>query len=313
MNNLKVLIVLSMILFGNITPSSTWGFFAHQKINYHAVFTLPPEMVPFYKHHIEFLSAEAVTADKRRYVIKEEAARHFIDLELFGVHLDSLPHYYKDAIERFTEDSLQSYGVLPWHLLKMKHLLTDAFRTRDVDKILRYSADLGHYLADAHVPLHTTVNYDGQLTGQDGIHRFWETRLPELFYEEYDLFTGKARYIESPARTIWNIIRQSHAAKDSVLNFEKQLSEEFSDDKRYTFEDRSGRMTKEFSREYAEAYNRKLGDMVERRFRSSVYMTGCFWYTCWIDAGQPTLKDYTVEPGKSDLIEKLEPSRSHKH
>ncbi|MGC6428813.1 MAG: hypothetical protein ACON4Y_05945 [Flavobacteriales bacterium] len=56
------------------------------------------------------------------------------------------------------------------------------------EQILFICSDLGHYIADANVPLHTTINYDGQLTGQKGIHAFWESRLPELFSSEYNFF-----------------------------------------------------------------------------------------------------------------------------
>ena len=66
-----------------------------------------------------------------------------------------------------------------------------AFIEKDSDKILKYSADLGHYIADAYVPLHTTENYNGQLTGQKGIHAFWESRLPELFSEDYNYLVDK--------------------------------------------------------------------------------------------------------------------------
>jgi hypothetical protein len=36
-------------------------------------------------------------------------------------------------------------------------------------EILFIAADLGHYIADAHMPLHTSDNHDGQLTDQKGI------------------------------------------------------------------------------------------------------------------------------------------------
>ena len=45
---------------------------------------------------------------------------------------------------------------------------------------------------------HTTENYNGQFTNQKGIHGFWESRIPELFYDEYDFITGKAKYIDYP-------------------------------------------------------------------------------------------------------------------
>src|SRR4051812_18538731 len=79
--------------------SYCWGFYAHQKINYLAVFLLPPEMMTFYKKHIDFLSEHAVDPDKRRYAVRQEAPRHFIDIDYYGLHpFDSLPRRWEEAI-----------------------------------------------------------------------------------------------------------------------------------------------------------------------------------------------------------------------
>jgi hypothetical protein len=119
---------------------------------------------------------------------------------------------------------LKAYGINPWHVDKMMFKLTEAFKKENIDLILHYSADLGHYIADGHVPLHTTENYNGQLTGQRGIHGFWESRIPELKSTSYDFFIGKADYISNPSNFIWNRILESSKATDSVLLFEKQPS-----------------------------------------------------------------------------------------
>ena len=81
----------------------------------------------------------------------------------------------------------------------MLHRLTDAFKEKDQAKILKLSAEIGHYIADAHVPLHAHSNHNGQYTGQQGIHGFWESRIPELLAEkEWDFFIGKAAYHDKP-------------------------------------------------------------------------------------------------------------------
>ena len=64
--------------------SFCWGFYAHQKINYYATFLLPPEMLVLYKPNIDFISEHAVDPDKRRYISKDEAPRHFIDIDHYG-------------------------------------------------------------------------------------------------------------------------------------------------------------------------------------------------------------------------------------
>ena len=270
--------------------ASGWGFFAHRRINRLAVFTLPVEMIGFYKKNIRSIEEDAVNPDRRRYIIPDEAARHYIDLDDYG---DSavfrLPKYWKDAVEKFGEDSLQLHGILPWQINRVYFELKDAFAVRDPDKILRLSADLGHYVADAHVPLHTTKNYDGQLTKQNGIHAFWESRLPELFYDQYDFFVGKAERLDNVQLTAWKIIAHTNQALDSVLQFEKQLSQKWGD-KKFNFESQGRQTIKVFSADYSKAYHQLLSGMVERQMRAAVLMTGSIWYTAWVDAGQPDLK-----------------------
>lgn len=270
-----------------------WGFFGHQQINRTAVFTLPPEMVGFYKHHIEFITAHAVDPDKRRYAVEAEAARHYIDIDHYAKGgedpFEAVPARWKAAVEKFTEDTLKAYGIVPWHIETMVHRLTDAFKEMDAEKILRTSADLGHYVGDAHVPLHTTENYNGQLTGQKGIHGFWESRVPELFSNEYNFFVGKATYVKNVNAFAWNTIKESHSEVDSVLQLEKQLSREFDPDKKYTYENRSRTLVQVYSEEYSRQYSRLLHNMVERRMRKAILAVGCLWYTAWVDAGQPDL------------------------
>ena len=223
---MKKTMVLIFLLLVVDSSGHSWGFFAHRHINRMAVFSLPPSMIKFYKTHIRYLSERSVDPDRRRYAIKEEASRPYIDLDIYGDSaLHKVPRRWKDAVETYSEDTLKKYGILPWHIMVMKYRLTDAFLLKDPRRILKLSAEIGHYIADANVPLHTTKNYNGQLTGQKGIHAFWETRLPELFFEEYDFFVGKAAYLDEPLSKTWETIARAHLAVDSVLEIEKALSQ----------------------------------------------------------------------------------------
>lgn len=267
-----------------------WGFYAHRQINRLAVFTLPPEMIGFYKKNIEFITEAAINPDRRRFAVVDEAPRHYIDIDHFGDSaLHKMPRYWKEAVEQYSEDTLKAYGILPWHINIMYYRLRDAFMVKDPSRILSLSADLGHYIADAHVPLHTTENYNGQLTGQEGIHAFWESRLPELFSTEYDFFVGKAEHLKNPQLAAWKAIETSHHYLDSVLALEKNLSEKFGE-KKYSFEVKGKQMAKVYSREFSQAYHEALSGMVERQMRGAIKMIGDFWYTAWADAGQPDLK-----------------------
>jgi hypothetical protein len=290
----KISLTIACCLF--IIHGFSWGFFAHKAINRLAVFALPAEMFGFYKANIDFITEHAVDPDKRRYSDPDEACRHYVDLDYFekSAPIDTVPFRWDDAVKKYSEDTLKAYGIVPWHIQIMVLRLTKAFKENDKERILRVSAEIGHYISDAHVPLHATMNYNGQLTNQHGIHGFWESRLPELYSSNYDFFVGKARYLDQTLQAAWTASQGSFAAKDSVLDFEKKLNTSFSQDNKYTYEMRGQTKIKQYSKGYAQAYHQMLGDQVERRMRESVLMVASFWYTAWVNAGQPQLQDQAV-------------------
>jgi len=281
-----------------------WGFYAHKKINYYAVFLLPPQMLVLYKPNIEFITDHAVDPDKRRYAVVAEGPRHFIDIDQYGEYpFTNLPHSWKDAIAKFGQDSLNAHGIVPWHVQTMLTRLTKAFKEKNFSLIMKNSAEIGHYISDAHVPLHASSNHNGQNTDQKGIHGFWESRVPELLADkEFDFFIGKAEYIKNPGSFIWDRILESALAADSVLKFEKELSVQFPGDKKYAFEKRNNIIIKQYSSDYSKAYNKKLNGMVERRMRQSIFAVASFWYTAWVNAGQPDLTALSKQTfSESDL------------
>jgi len=278
---------------------ATWGFFGHKKINELAVYTLPQEMFGFYKENMNYLIEHSVDPDKRRNAVKGEAECHYIDMDHyitkeFPNPFDNVPRRWTDAVTKFGEDSLRENGIVPWNVYLVTQKLTTAFKNEAVSRILRLSAELGHYIGDAHVPLHTTSNYNGQQTGQRGIHGFWESRLPELYSEDYDFFVGKSVYIKSPLNYIWDRVEESFAAVDSVLGYERDLNSIYAEDQKYSFENRGQVNVKVYSASYSEAYNNMLDGQVERRMRKAVVSVGSYWYTAWVDAGQPDLSKFVL-------------------
>ncbi|MEO8590058.1 MAG: zinc dependent phospholipase C family protein [Flavobacteriales bacterium] len=289
---------VALLLPSAVEPAQAWGFFAHKRINRMACFTLPPEMFTFYKRHIDFITDHAVDPDRRRYGSPDEAPRHYIDIDhyehpgedVFAV----MPRPWNDAVAKYTEDTLKAYGIVPWHIQVVYARLIRAFQRGDVDRILTNSADLGHYVADAHVPLHTTENYNGQLTDQYGIHAFWESRIPELSADNYDHLVGRASYIDDPLAVAWEAVRGSHAELDSVLGIEKRLGQEFPEDRKYIYEQSGRNGVRAYSRDYTKAYEDAMMGMVERRMNASIITLGNFWYSAWVNAGQPDLERFEL-------------------
>src|SRR5690606_24979596 len=176
------------------------------------------------------------------------------------------------------------------------------------------SADIGHYIGDAHVPLHASSNHNGQFTDQRGIHGFWESRIPELFAEkEWDLVNRRAVYISEPQTFIWSRVFESGLAADSVLKIEKDLNTVFPSDRKYAYSSRNGLIVKSYSEEYSRKYHLALHNMTERRFRQSIQAVASFWYTAWVNAGQPDLRQLTsgglLEPDED--FSQLKIGRAH--
>ncbi len=285
---LSVLVLLSFECF-------CWGFYAHRQINYMAVFLLPPQMMPLFKKNISFLSEHSVDPDKRRYAVPEEGPRHYLDIDRYGQYpYPELPRNYDSAVAKFGIDTIMAHGIVPWHVMVMQRRLTASFRDRNFSRILKNSAEIGHYISDAHVPLHASSNHNGQYTNQKGIHGFWESRVPELLAEkEFDFIIGKANYIEDPESYIWARFMESAAAADSVLTMERELTAEFPADQKYAFEERNGVVIRQYSSAFTKAFNKKLDGMIERRMRQAIHTIASFWYTAWVNAGQPDLKSLT--------------------
>jgi hypothetical protein len=184
--------------------------------------------------------------------------------------------------------------------------LTIDFKVKKYGRILKNSAEIGHYIADALVPLHTNSNHNGQLTNQKGIHGFWESRVPELLAEkQYDLFIGKAQYIKNPGEFIWARILESAKAADSVLAIERALTEQFPPDQKFSFEDRNGIVIRQYSTAFTVAFDKKLNGMVERLIRQSIDDIASFWYTECINACKPELKELTGQEFSDDAIKEF--------
>jgi hypothetical protein len=255
-----------------------------------AVFTLPKGMAGFYKSNIDYITQHAISADKKRYVDSSEAPHHFFDADHYGKQpFKNMPQHWIDAAAKYSSDTLNKYGTLPWAITSNYYWLVRAMKAHDTTAILTLSANLGHYISDAYMPLHLTENYDGQLTSQTGIHSLWESRLPELFSNKYNYNVGRAKYVQSPLSEAFRICRGSYKAVDTVLRIERILNRTFSTAQKYAVEQRGDRKVTVHSVAYSRAYHKLLKGMVQRRMRASILSMGSFWFSAWVDAGQPDL------------------------
>ncbi|MBH2005354.1 MAG: hypothetical protein I8H66_11750 [Sphingobacteriia bacterium] len=280
-----------VVMLVMVTGLSSWGFLVHKTVQQLAIYQLPAPMTPFFYGHADQLIYDAVRPDIRRNTDSTEAPKHFIDLEDFGNEAaHRMPLKWDAALKQYGKDSLLKYGYVPYQVVFLQQKLAEAFRRKNRDSILFYAADIGHYIADAHVPLHTTHNFDGQLTGQNGLHSLWETVVPEVEIESYKLYTNHhAQYLKEPEQAIWKAVRQAHALLPAVLAKEKEVSQNFTDAEKYRIQVRKGKEYKYYTSAFAKAYGAALKPTVNNQLLASAELIADFWYTSWVDAGQPDL------------------------
>ncbi|MBW7839516.1 MAG: zinc dependent phospholipase C family protein [Chitinophagaceae bacterium] len=286
---LSVALILSGIALG-------WGSWGHKHINRAAVFSLPDEMRPFYYNHIDYITESSVVPDLRRPLLndKQEGPRHYIDIEEFnGLAIADFPKTTKEAYEKFGDSLINRAGSLPWYIQSMMYKLIRAFKAGNKSEILFLSGEIAHYIGDAHVPLHTTSNHNGQLTGQTGIHSLWESTLPPMFGGTFNFKTDKPNYISDIADYTWKIIAHTYSLVDTVLAADKKLRSSFDTTVMYKRDSSGNRImfynNPVYSDAYASAFQKELGNMVEKQLRMAIYNTACYWYTAWVIAGRPDL------------------------
>ena len=291
----KSILVFSLILA--VLGLTSWGFLAHKTIDQIAVYALPKKLQQFFFKNMDYIIYNSVRPDVRRKDDKTEDTKHYVDIDapVFGPNaLETMPESWSEAKAKFTEDTLRKYGTVCWEVVFLQEKLTRAFKNKNKDSILFYAADISHYIADAHVPLHTSINYDGQLSGQRGIHALWESIVPEIHIKDYNLYQNqKAVYIKNPQKEIWKAFRVSFSMLRTVLDEEKAVSEGFTDKTKYKRSERYGKMRQDYTGEFAKAYALKLGDTVNERMLESARCVSNFWFTAWKDAGCPNLSTIT--------------------
>ena len=180
-----------------------WGFEAHRYILSRAISLLPPEIRPFFEAERAFVVERSIDPDLWRTAgWEEEAPRHFVDMDAYGPHpFKDLPHDFDEAVKRYGREFVLKNGTLPWRTEEIYRKLVEAFQQKagySRDNIKFFSAVVGHYVGDAHVPFHAALNYDGQLTQQWGIHSRFEAEL-------FDRSRARLRVHPKPVTAVPNV------------------------------------------------------------------------------------------------------------
>jgi hypothetical protein len=258
-------------------PGRAWGLATHRMVEEEAIGTLPEPLRGWFHRHREEISDGSVEPDTVLRVRdgREEAVRHFIDLDLYGrPPFPDLPRTYRAAVERFGRETVETRGTVPWTIEEKHERLVRELRSGSWAEALRTAAHAGHYVADATMPLHTVSDYDGRESGLPGIHRAFEHAVVDARLRAYRKRV-RERLRGAPGRydraAIFDLLSESFAAVPAVMAAEREAR-------------RAGEVG---SPAYVRTVDRLAAPLVVERLTRAAAMLGAFWTSAWDEAGRP--------------------------
>ncbi|MBA3051736.1 MAG: hypothetical protein ABII20_07235 [Candidatus Omnitrophota bacterium] len=208
-----------MFIAGSSRVAHSWSRDGHTIVSKGAVKNLPPDM-KFLVKNIRFINKHVMDPDMRKGDDRGESVRHWLDLEYFGAYpFKALFDFKKSPPE---EDYKIRSGKLPWAIVETLEKLTAAMTEKDDEKTLLLAADLAHYVGDGAVPLHTTENFDGQFTGNSGIHGRFESELVRRYGASVKIGTFSAVYVEDPLRFVFEYLIESHGRVEKIIQADRK-------------------------------------------------------------------------------------------
>jgi Secretion system C-terminal sorting domain len=291
MKKSEIVLISSLTVIAFVLMS--WGYIGHQNISSKIILSFNDEMGGF-ESWVSYMTSHASDADNRKNEDPDESHRHYIDIDNYDEFVDDgrIAQTWNSVVDIHGQSFVDNNGILPWTTLITYDSLRNCMSRRDYEKAKFFAADLGHYVADGHMPLHITANYDGQLTGNNGIHYRFESAMINDHINEV-VFTGKeAEYINNVPDYIFNYLYQNYKYVDTIMaadNYAKTISSS-----------------------YNTAYYNAMWDKSQSFIHSimsnaSVAITELL-YTAWVDAGKPSLFPAAVEESKSAEITDLYPN-----
>jgi hypothetical protein len=281
----RVIAVLGVLAVAAMpTRTHAWGFEAHKVIMEGAIGLLPPELRPFFEHYRSTLVERSIDPDTWQIAgfNDQEAPNHFLDLdwEGFGKYpYDGLPRDYSAAVAKFGRDRIRQYGTIPWRVEEMYGGLRRAFESYGRRgpfgrfDILFFSAWMTHYVSDAHVPFHAVLNYDGQLSGQHGIHARFEVHLFERYRDRWTIAPKPIAAVKNPRDHIFDVVLEGTQLVAPILKSDLEAIG----------------TRDEYDDAYYAAFFTANRAVIERRLNQSIAASAAMIAGAWEAAGKPAV------------------------
>ena len=259
-------------------PAAAWGLDVHKFIVARAIPLLPIEIRPFFEKYQVEVVEHSVDPDLWRTAgWLEEPPRHFLDMDAYGPHpFTALPRVQDAAIRKYGAAFVEKNGTLPWRAEEIHGKLVEAFTQKtgySRSNIRFFSSVLAHYAADAHVPFHAALNYDGQLTGQWGIHARFETELFERYQSRLTIAPRPVASVAGTRDMIFDTLVAGFPLTQPLLDADRAAVQ--------------GRTA--YDDQYFTLFFGKAQPILERRLSEAITGVASLVTSAWIDAGRPAV------------------------
>ena len=260
----------------------SWGFWAHKAITRQAISVLPAEAKAFFVEHADSISEKSIDPDLWRRHDDKEGNRHFIDIDNYGAYpFADLPRDYNAAVDKYGEEQVYKMGIVPWRVAEMLDSLTTAMKARDKKLMIRYTTAVAHYVEDIHMPLHTVVNYDGQLSGNKGIHSRYERWMLEAHPEEVlaSIQPNTPQYIDNVRDAAFAWVLDSFIWADNLLHADSHAK----------VPGKSYSSREDYDSDYYARLYQNTRAFTGLQLSKAATATASCWLTAWVNAGKPDL------------------------
>ncbi len=262
-----------------------WGNVGHLFINTRAVNNLPPSMSMFINAGTYF-GQHASDADYRKGSDPAEAPKHFIDIESYAAYAALTPNL--DSLRAiYGAGAVTSIGILPWATVQTYDSLVASLKRGAFARAESIAADLGHYVGDGHQPMHVTVNYDGQLTNNKGIHSRYETAMINTYASKLSVTPVPSVYVRDRFSYVLAYLLVSNSLADSILE---------ADDSAKVVSGWYGTSDTPPAAYTSELWNRTRS-LTQREMQGATVSLADLWYSSWVDAGLITGSAHSVPGG----------------
>jgi hypothetical protein len=255
-----------------------WGYTAHKYIVERAIPLLPAEIRPFFEKFRTTIVEHVIDPDTYRTMgFTDEPPRHFVDMDAYGPYpFSALPHDYDQAVAKYGAEFVKRNGLLPWRTQEIADRLRDAFKQTTPfarDDIKVFASVVTHYISDACQPFHAALNYDGQLTGQQGIHGRFETELFERFQDKLRVTPGPALPVPNVRELTFATLADSFQQVDEILAADRAAVQ--------------GRTA--YDDQYFEQFFDRTRPILEKRIGTAITLAASVITAAWEEAGKPPL------------------------